>query len=76
MPARSVRLERSLITSSAYQAPNQLRQPSSVGFGSTENVDTLPCKNVVRLVNVAVPSRPEPVSSLSRMRWNQTPALN
>src|SRR5438876_375790 len=42
MPARNVRLRRSLMESSAYQAPNQLLKPNSVGLGTTWKLVVVP----------------------------------
>ena len=53
------------MVSSAYQAPNQLRNASSVGLGTTWNMLAVPCRNVVRLVKFATPNLREAVFSLS-----------
>ena len=50
-----VRLRRSLMVSCRYHAPNRLRNPTSLAWGTTWKLLTVPCRNVVRLVKVAWP---------------------
>ena len=40
------------MVSSRYQAPMRLLQPNSLGVGTTWKLLTLPCRKVVRLLNV------------------------
>src|SRR5262249_34940570 len=70
-----VKLCGSFIESSAYHAPNQLRKPSSVGFGTTWNMLAVACRNVVILAKLATPNRRDAVFSLSCNFWNHAPTL-
>src|SRR6185295_363119 len=58
-----------------YHAPYKLRQPNALGLGTTWKELTVLCRKVCRLVKLAWPTRRDAVFSLSRSRWNQTPAL-
>src|SRR5882672_2020061 len=54
-PNCTVRLWRTRIVSSMNHAPNQLRKPIPEGAGITWKLLDVPCRNVVRLANVAWP---------------------
>ncbi len=55
-PRESVRLRRTRMTSSAWNAAKSERQLSGVGEGSKRKVPTVPLRNWVRLVKVAWPN--------------------
>src|ERR1035438_2026877 len=56
MPARMVRLRRTLMASWKYHAPKRLLHPSSLALGTAWKLLTVPCRKVGKLAKVACPS--------------------
>ena len=55
-------------------APSSERQPSSVGEGTTVKVATVPCRNVVSVLNEACPNWSCASRSFDCTRCSQAPA--
>src|SRR4029077_15591966 len=75
-PRESVNLGLKRMTSSAYRAPNQERQPSGVGVGSKRNVPMEPCRNVCRPVKVAWPNWLRAKPELDCIDCDHAPRVN
>ena len=67
-PRRRFRLARRRMESSRYQAPSSERKPRGVVIGGTVKLETVPCKNVPRLLNTARPFFVLAMLSLIRSR--------